>query len=205
LIDAVKEKFYLPPRDKTGSKGLSGSGHDCLTRFHDLEPPAKILRLRAWARVSSHKIDRRDVLSISILLVDDFEPWRRLVCSIVKKERSLEITCEASDGLEAVQKAEELRPDLILLDIGLPRINGIEAARRIRHVSPDSKIVFLTMDNSPDVAQEALSTGAQGFVHKIRAQSELIPAIELVLRRQPVPSKSKSTRSMSPLICLNET
>ena len=144
-------------------------------------------------------------MSISILLVDDFEPWRRLVCSIVKKERSLEITCEASDGLEAVQKAEELRPDLILLDIGLPRINGIEAARRIRHVSPDSKIVFLTMDNSPDVAQEALSTGAQGFVHKIRAQSELIPAIELVLRRQPVPSKSKSTRSMSPLICLNET
>jgi DNA-binding NarL/FixJ family response regulator len=184
---------------------LSGSGRDYLTRFHDLEPPAKILGLRAWGGAANHKIDRRAALSSSILLVDDFEPWRRLICLIVKKEPGLKITCEASDGLEAVQKAEELRPDLILLDIGLPHINGIEAARRIRQVSPNSKIVFLTMDNSPDTAQAALSTGAQGFVHKIRAQSELLPAIELVLRRQPVPSTSKPTRSLSPLICLNET
>ena len=116
-----------------------------------------------------------------------------------------QIVCEVSDGSEAVQKAEELRPDLIVLDIGLPKLDGIEAARRIRQVSSNSKIVFLTMDNSPDVAQAALSTGAQGFVHKIRAQSELLPAIELVLRRQPVPSTSKPTRSLSPLTCLNET
>jgi DNA-binding NarL/FixJ family response regulator len=108
---------------------------------------------------------------------------------MVKNEPSLKIICEASDGPEAVQKAEKLRPDLILLDIGLPGINGIEAARRIRQVSPNSEIVFLTMDNSPDVAQAVLSTGAQGFVHKIRAQSDLLPAIELVLRRQPACSQ----------------
>jgi DNA-binding NarL/FixJ family response regulator len=121
-------------------------------------------------------------LSSSILLADDFELWRRLVWSIVKQEPGLEITCEASDGLEAVQKAKELRPDLILLDIGLPKLDGIEAARRIRQVSPNSKIVFLTMDNSPEVAQAALSTGAQGYVHKARVQSDLLPAIDTVLR-----------------------
>jgi DNA-binding NarL/FixJ family response regulator len=128
-------------------------------------------------------------LSSSILLADDCESWRHLVCSMVKNEHGLKIICEASDGPEAVQKAEKLRPDLILLDIGLPGINGIEAARRIRQVSPNSEIVFLTMDNSPDVAQAVLSTGAQGFVHKIRAQSDLLPAIELVLRRQPARSQ----------------
>ena len=100
-----------------------------------------------------------------------------------------------SDGLEAVQKAEELRPDLIVLDIGLPKLNGIEAARRIRQVSPNSKIVFLTMDNSPDVAQAALSTGAQGYVHKARAQSDLLPAIDAVLRgEQFVSNKLGGTR-----------
>jgi DNA-binding NarL/FixJ family response regulator len=93
-----------------------------------------------------------------------------------------QVVCEASDGSEAVQKAEELRPDLIVLDIGLPKLNGIEAARRIRDVSPNSKIVFLTMDNSRETEQAALSTGAQGFVHKARAQSELLPAIDAVLR-----------------------
>jgi CheY-like chemotaxis protein len=93
-----------------------------------------------------------------------------------------QIVCEVSDGPEAVQKAQELRPDLIVLDIGLPTLNGIEAARRIRQVSPNSKIVFLTTDNSPDVAQAALSTGAQGYVHKSRAQSDLLPAIDTVLR-----------------------
>lgn len=150
------------------------------------------------------RIGRRSPLSSTILLVDDCESWRHLICSMVKNDPVLKIICEAPDGLEAVQKAEELRPDLILLDIGLPHINGIEAARRIRQVSPNSKIVFLTMNNSPDVTEAALSTGAQGFVHKIRVQSELLPVIELVLRRQPVPSTSKPTRSLSPLICLNE-
>jgi DNA-binding response OmpR family regulator len=86
------------------------------------------------------------------------------------------------DGSEAVQKAQELRPDLVVLDIGLPTLNGIEAARRIRQVSPHSKILFLTMEESPDVVQVALSTGAHGYVHKSRAQSELLPAIQTVLR-----------------------
>jgi DNA-binding NarL/FixJ family response regulator len=77
--------------------------------------------------------------------------------------------------------AEELKPDLILLDIGLPKLNGIEAARQIRQLLPNSKIIFLSQENSLDVVQEALSTGAQKFVHKARAQNELLPAIDAVL------------------------
>jgi CheY-like chemotaxis protein len=97
---------------------------------------------------------------------------------------------EASDGLEAVQKAEKLQPDLILLDIGLPTLNGIEAARRIRKVSPTSKILFASENRSVDVAEEALSTGADGYVVKSAAASELLPAVEAVLQGKKFVSAS---------------
>jgi DNA-binding NarL/FixJ family response regulator len=96
-----------------------------------------------------------------------------------------QVIAEASDGSEAVQKAEELKPDLIVLDIGLPKLNGIEGARRIRQFSPHSKIIFLSLYNSPDVVQAALSTGALGYVLKSDARSELLPAVDAVLRGNP--------------------
>ena len=99
---------------------------------------------------------------IRVLVVDDFEPWRRFVSTTLLKQPELEVIGEVSDGLEAVQKAEELQPDLILLDVGLPTLNGIEAARRIREVSPGSKILFASENRSADIAEEALSTGAGG-------------------------------------------
>ncbi len=102
----------------------------------------------------------------------------------------LQVICEAADGPEAVLKAEELKPDLIVLDIGLPKLNGIEAARRIRQLSPSSKIVFLSLHNSPDVVQGALSTGAQGYVYKADVRSDLLPAIEAVLRGKQFVSSS---------------
>jgi DNA-binding NarL/FixJ family response regulator len=83
--------------------------------------------------------------------------------------------------LVAVQKAEELNPDLILLDIGLPGLNGIEAGRQIRKLVPNAKIIFLTQESSDDVVQEALGLGAQGYVVKTRAGSDLLPAVEAVL------------------------
>jgi DNA-binding NarL/FixJ family response regulator len=89
--------------------------------------------------------------------------------------------CELSDGLAAVQKAKELNPDLILLDIGLPGLNGIEAGRQIRKVVPSAKIIFLTQESSEDVVQEALSLGALGYVVKTRAGSDLLAAVEAVL------------------------
>jgi DNA-binding NarL/FixJ family response regulator len=94
----------------------------------------------------------------------------------------LEIVCELSDGLAAVQKAEELKPDLILLDIGLPGLNGIEAGRQILKLVPNAKIIFLTQESSEDVVQEALRLGARGYVVKTQAGSDLMPAVEAVLQ-----------------------
>ena len=92
-------------------------------------------------------------------MVDDFEPWRHFVSSMLLIKPELQVVGEASDGLEAVQKAVELKPDLILLDISLPKLNGIEAARRIRKLAPESKIIFVSQESSADVVQEALSLG----------------------------------------------
>ena len=117
-----------------------------------------------------------------MLVVEDFEPFRSFVCSALKQKPELEIVCELSDGLAAVQKADELKPDLILLDIGLPGLNGIEAGRQIRKLVPDAKIIFLTQESSQDVVQEALRLGALGYVVKTRAGSDLIPAVEAVLQ-----------------------
>jgi CheY-like chemotaxis protein len=94
----------------------------------------------------------------------------------------LSVICVASDGLEAVQKAEELQPDLILLDIGLPSLNGIEVARQIRKLSPKSKILFLSQESSAEMVQGALGTGAQGYVVKSDAGSELLEGVNAVLR-----------------------
>jgi DNA-binding NarL/FixJ family response regulator len=119
--------------------------------------------------------------SIRILLVDDYEEWRTQVRLLLQARPEWQVIREVSDGSEAVRMAEELKPDLILLDIGLPKLNGIEAARRTQQLSPNSKIVFLAADNSLDMVQEALSTGVQGYVYKARVQSELLPAIDAVL------------------------
>jgi len=120
--------------------------------------------------------------SIRVLVVDDYEPFRRILSSSLQNTSSVYVCSEASDGLEAVQKAEELQPDLILLDIGLPKLNGIEAARRIRKVSPESKILFVSQESSVEVVQEALGLGACGYVVKTDARRELIQAIDAVLR-----------------------
>ena len=113
-------------------------------------------------------------------MVDDYEPFRQFICSTLRKRPELQIVGEVSDGLEAVYKAQELQPDLIVLDIGLPSLNGIEAGRRIRIVSPRSKILFLSQESSADVVKEALSLGARGYLAKAHAGSELLAAVEAV-------------------------
>jgi DNA-binding NarL/FixJ family response regulator len=118
---------------------------------------------------------------VRILLVDDFEMFRQFVVEMLGKRPELQVVGQASDGLEALQKAVELRPDLILLDIGLPRLNGIEVARQMRSLVPESKIIFLTQESSADVVKEALSLGARGYVTKNMALADLFSAVETVL------------------------
>ena len=119
---------------------------------------------------------------VRILAVDDYKPWRVFVASMLQKQPKLRIISEGTNGLEAVQIAQQLQPDVILLDIGLPKLNGLEAARRILRSAPNTKILFVSEQRSADIAVEALPTGACGYVIKSHAASELLPAIEAVLQ-----------------------
>jgi DNA-binding NarL/FixJ family response regulator len=121
-----------------------------------------------------------DTSSVRVLVVEDSEPFRRFLCSTLGKKPELQIVGEVSDGLEAIHKVQELQPDLILLDIGLPTLNGIDAARRVRKVALHSKILFVSQESSTDVAQEALDLGARGYVVKAHAGRELLVAVEAV-------------------------
>ncbi len=120
--------------------------------------------------------------SIRLVVVEDHEQFRRFIYSTLEKAPELQVVDFASDGLAAVQKAAELQPDLILLDIGLPKLTGIEAARRIRKLSPESKILFVSQESSADIVREALGTGASGYVVKTDAGRELLEAVSAVLR-----------------------
>jgi DNA-binding NarL/FixJ family response regulator len=129
--------------------------------------------------------------TIRILIVDDYKDWRRQVRLLFQTRPEWQVLAEAADGPEAIQKAEELKPDLIVLDIGLPKLNGIEAARQIRQLSPSSKIVFLSQNHDLDVVRAALGT-AQGYVYKADFGRDFLPAIQAVLRgRQFVSSTLK--------------
>lgn len=118
---------------------------------------------------------------VQILVVDDYEPFRRFLHLKLQSRPELQIVSEASDGLQAVQKAEELQPDLILLDISLPKLNGIEAARQIRKSAPQSRIIFVSQESSPDLVQEALSLGTCGYVVKSKADHDLLATVDAAL------------------------
>jgi two-component system, NarL family, nitrate/nitrite response regulator NarL len=118
---------------------------------------------------------------VRVLVVDDLELWHTFIHMRLDKEPNLHIIGVAVDGLEAVRKAEKLQPDLILLDISLPKLNGLEAARQIRRVAPKSTILFLSGESDPDVVRNALSAGGLGYVLKSDAAQDLLTGIESVL------------------------
>lgn len=118
---------------------------------------------------------------IRLLVVDDFRLWRDCVQAHLEGHPKMRIAGFAADGLEALQKVGELQPDLVLLDISLPRMSGIETARRIRELSPSCKVIFLTSHLHSEIVQAALEAGGCGYVHKEDAATELLPSLESVL------------------------
>lgn len=115
-------------------------------------------------------------------MVEDSVHYRAYVASLLDSHPQFKLVDEAFEGLQAVEKARQWKPDIILMDVGLPGLNGMEAARRIiREASPFSRIVFLSQDTSPELVAEAMAMGASGCVFKAEAETDLLTAIEAVL------------------------
>jgi DNA-binding NarL/FixJ family response regulator len=122
--------------------------------------------------------------TFKILVVDDFELFRRSIGFILRQRPEFQVVGEASDGFEAVQKAVELKPHLILLDAGLPKMNGIDAARQIRELVPESKILLMNYESDSDLVQETVSLGISGYIVKTSAGRELLASVEAVFKGQ---------------------
>ncbi len=126
---------------------------------------------------------------IRILVVDDVEDWRTSVSSMLRATSSFEVF-ETADGAEALQAVEKLQPAVVLLDIGMPGLNGIQAGKRIRGIDPFTKIVFVTIQHDPDIVEAAWQLGAWGYVLKSDAARELVPAIRSAIRGEKFLSRS---------------
>ena len=119
---------------------------------------------------------------LRVLVVEDHEPFRRVICELLQQRRDLLIVGEAADGLDAIRQAEALRPDVVILDIGLPMLNGIEVAGHIRAKVPNAKLMFVTNESSLEVVEQAFNRGAHGYVYKPRAHRDVLPVLEAILR-----------------------
>jgi DNA-binding NarL/FixJ family response regulator len=120
---------------------------------------------------------------IRILVADDFEAWRALVRRLLQPQSDWQIVAEASDGLEAVRKTIELRPDLAILDISMPLLNGLDACEKILESLPEAKVIFLSVNNYEEVMSAALAMGAEEYVLKANARRDLLPAISRCFTR----------------------
>ena len=137
-----------------------------------------------------------------ILVVEDHAPFRQVICAALQRRAEFQ-TIEAADGLEAVQMADELQPDLILLDLNLPKMHGFEAAEQIRRLAPHARLLFMSQESSPDIVRKALSLGADGYIHKMSAVTDLLPAIDAVLAGQRFVSRTDDQALTS--ICAEHT
>ena len=128
-------------------------------------------------------------MSFRILVADDHEVVRRGLCALLQAQPDWEICGEANDGREALEKAQKLKPDVVILDIGMPSLNGLEATRQILKSNPQTKVLILTLHDSDQVVREVLNAGARGFLLKSDAARDLVAAVE-ALRRDKTYLKS---------------
>ena len=119
-------------------------------------------------------------MTVRILLVDDHPIVRQGLKTLLEAHPGWEVIGEAADGIEAVDKASTLRPDVMVLDVTMPRMNGLEACRMIREKAPGLEILFVTQHDSPQMMREALEAGARGYVVKSNAARDLLEAVEAV-------------------------
>jgi DNA-binding NarL/FixJ family response regulator len=119
-------------------------------------------------------------MTVRILVVDDHPVVRQGLRTLLSSRPGWEIIDEAEDGIEALEKADRLQPDVVLLDVSMPRMDGLEACRRIRQVVPKSEILFVTQHDSPQMMREALGAGARGYVVKSNAARDLLAALDAV-------------------------
>jgi DNA-binding NarL/FixJ family response regulator len=124
-------------------------------------------------------------MRLRILVADDHHVVRTGLRSLLETEKGWEVCAEAANGREAVQKAEELTPDVAVLDIGMPLLNGVEATRQIRKVSPKTEVLILTMHDSEVLIREVLEAGARGYILKDDADRNLLAAVDALRRHQP--------------------
>lgn len=125
-----------------------------------------------------------------VLVADDHPQWRHTAMTMLERHVNARIAVEASNGATAVRRAEQLKPDLVLMDVNMPGMNGIEATRRIREALPDTPVIVVSMTNLPTITREALNAGANGYILKIEAASELWPAVQAALEKKQYISKN---------------
>ena len=117
-------------------------------------------------------------MKLRILLADDHEIVRRGLCALLQRHEGWEVCGEAVDGRDAVQKAKVLKPDVVIVDIGMPNLNGLDATRQLVQYDPNFRVIVLTVTDADQVIREALDAGARGFVLKSDAARDLVSAIE---------------------------
>src|SRR5277367_1007149 len=123
-------------------------------------------------------------MKLRILIADDHEVVRRGLCALLQAHDGWEICAEAKDGREAIEKATQLKPDVVILDVGMPNLNGLAATRQLTQHDPHCKVIVLTITDSDQVIREALDAGARGFVLKSDAARDLVTAVEALQRNR---------------------